>query len=131
MDSREWLFILNRKETDPMAMKGKTKCAVAECTLSISGFNNLCEEHVVPGMEISWRDSTMVLTFWYAERDNETGIIIMDDWAIGEYFSGRAGFEAKLEKQGFVRVRCLESSEEVDEVIRSSVNKKAGSWDGP
>src|SRR2546423_6727765 len=105
--------LIERKES--MAMKGLTRCAVPQCTLQISGFNNLCKEHAVPGMEISWHDSTMILTFWYAERDNETGIIIMDDWAIGECFSGRAGFEAKLAKQGFVRVRCLESSEEVDD----------------
>jgi hypothetical protein len=114
-----------------MAMKGNTSCAVPECALPISGFNNLCNEHRLPGMMIHVGESTMVIAAWYAEHRDEAGIILLNDWALGNYFSGRAGFEAQLADQGFVNVRNLSTPEEVHRAKRPPNGKNPGAWSGP
>ena len=48
-----------------MAMEGNTACAVGGCTLPLSGANNLCDEHRLPGGAVRVGTSTMVITCWY------------------------------------------------------------------
>jgi hypothetical protein len=117
-----------------MAMKGLTKCAVHDCNSKIHGPNNLCDAHRLPGLIYQARDHkdvhTMVVTAWYAERGDECGIIFLNDWALGAYFGGGAGFEAKLAEQGFVNVLILETPEELEAAKQPPEGKKVGDWGG-
>jgi len=61
-----------------MAMEGRTTCAVGGCTLPISGANNLCDEHRLPGGLVRVGNSTMVITTWVAEHEGEAGIILLN-----------------------------------------------------
>jgi len=114
-----------------MAINGNTTCAVPGCDASISGPNNLCEEHRLPGMAVRVGDSTMVITAWYAEHGDEAGVILLNDLALGEIFGGGARFETKLREQGFENVRNLATPEELDAAKRPAKGKKVGSWAGP
>lgn len=114
-----------------MAMKGVTTCAVQGCSLPVSGYYNLCDRHRVPGMTVIVNDSSMVVTAWYAEHDDERGIILFNDWALGSMFGGCAGFEAQLAKQGFVNFRNLAMQEElltVNQLMGTKAAKWSGSW---
>ena len=51
----------------------------------------------------------MVVTIWVAEHEGEVGIILLNDYVLGDLFGGQAGFEAELAKQGFTNVRNMES----------------------
>lgn len=110
-----------------MAMEGLTECA-AGCGAPISGPGNLCFKHRVPGGVVRVNNSTMVVTAWYVEREGEAGIILLNDFALGDLFGGRAGFVAKLQNQGFTAVRNIATPEELEAV--KSANKLAG-WGGP
>ncbi|HWW16062.1 MAG TPA: hypothetical protein VN310_15480 [Candidatus Dormibacteraeota bacterium] len=114
-----------------MAMKGNTRCAVPECNNPISGYNNLCDEHRLPGMAVTEDESTMVITIWYAEHGDEVGTVVLNDWALGNLFGGRVGFEVKLAEQGFVSVRNLATPLELQNARRPSKGKKLGKWSGP
>ena len=111
-----------------MAMEGLTVCA-AGCGAPISGPGNLCLKHWVPGGVVRVNNSTMVVTVWYAEHDGEAGIILLNDFALGDLFAGRAGFEAKLKQQGFTAVRNLAKPEELEAVKK--LNEPLASWTGP
>ena len=113
-----------------MAMQGLTECA-AGCGAPISGPGNLCLKHRVPGGVVRVNNSTMVVTVWYAEHDGEAGIILLNDFALGDLFGGRAGFEAKLQQQEFTSVRLIESSEEREEMRRPGSGQKWAHWSGP
>jgi hypothetical protein len=117
-------------EEQLMSMKGVTRCAVGGCKNPIWGPNNLCDEHRLPGMAVQTNDSTMVVTAWAAEHGDEAGIIALNDFALGDLFGGREGFEAKLAEQGFRKVRNLATQTEV-EALRRALGKKLGSWSGP
>lgn len=116
-----------------MSMKGLTKCAVAECDAPISGCNNLCENHRVPGVAVQVDDSTMIITLWYAEhlsRPDECSFIFLNDYALGDLFDGRVGFETSLQEQGFVNVRLL-TVQEVKEIQAKQLSgntKKVRGW---
>jgi hypothetical protein len=112
-----------------MAMEGLTECA-AGCGAPISGAGNLCLTHRVPGGVVRVNNSTMVVTVWYAEHDGEAGVILLNDFALGDLFGGRAGFEVKLQQQGFTGVRNIATPEELDAVKKSAKGKLAG-WGGP
>lgn len=112
-----------------MAMDGLTECA-AGCGAPISGSGNLCLKHRVPGGVVRVNNSTMVVTVWYAKHDGEAGIILLNDFALGDLFGGRAGFEAKLRHQGFTAVRNIRTPEELD-AVKKSTNGKLASWGGP
>ena len=56
-----------------MVIDGNTTCAVPGCGAHISGPNNLCEEHRLPGMSVRVDGSTMVIAAWYAEHGEEAG----------------------------------------------------------
>jgi len=113
-----------------MAMEGLTKCAVTGCGAPLSGVNNLCEMHRVPGGVVRVGNSTMIITSWYAEHDGAAGIIFLNDYALGDLFDGRAGFEAKLKQQGFTGVRNIPTLAEL-ETAKPVSGKKLASWGGP
>lgn len=136
-------------------MKGQTRCAVNDCTNPITGANNLCEQHRLPGFtvgghgdgqgavaefedhDLSQYENTMIVTAWYAEHWDEWGIIYLCDWKLGVDFAGREGFERRLQKQGFTNVRNLTPAE-LDAIQHNAqtskgrVNgKKMAGWGGP
>jgi hypothetical protein len=111
-----------------MAMEGRTTCAIRGCTEPISGHNNLCNGHRIPGGVVRVGKNTMVITAWAAEHGNEFGIVLANDFALGEIFGGRAGFEARLKEQGFTNVRNLETPEELETARSKSVASWSGSW---
>lgn len=113
-----------------MAMKNRTTCAVPECGAPISGYSNLCDEHRVPGGVVRVDDSTMIITAWAVEHGDECGIVLLNDFALGDRFSGRAGFKSKLRDQGFVNVRLLSTPEELAAAKKPAEGKKAGAWSG-
>jgi len=114
-----------------MPMEGLTICAVLECTAPVGKYNNLCDDHRLPGAILRMGDSTVVITAWYAEDGDECGIILLNEWAFGAHFSGAKGFEEKLRNQGFVNIRLLCTPEEIDAARPPTSGKKAGSWSGP
>jgi len=111
-----------------MPMQGVTECT-AGCGAPISGPGNLCLTHRVPGGVVRVGDRTFVVTVWYAEHNGEGGIILLNDFALGDLFGGRAGFEAELQRQRFTAVRNIATPEEL-EVVKAA-NKKLASWGGP
>jgi len=114
-----------------MPMEGITTCAVPECAALISGYNNLCDRHRLPGWQVRLGNSLMTITAWYAEHGDEVGIIVLNDWALGTLFSRREGFEAKLSEQGFTGVRNIGTLEELATAKHSPAGKKVGPWGGP
>ena len=68
-------------------------------------------KHGLPGLVVRGGDNDYVITAWAAKHGNEEGIIILNDLALGELFGGRAGFEKKLQDQGFVDVRNILGSD--------------------
>jgi hypothetical protein len=75
-------------------------------------------------------NNVMIVTSWYVEHNGEPGVIFLNDWALGVHFGGRAGFEARLKKQGFTAVRNIRTPEELD-AIKKSTNGKLARWGGP
>jgi hypothetical protein len=114
-----------------MAMEGNTTCAVHGCIMPISGPNNLCDEHRLPGMVVRVKNSTMVVSAWSANHGDEVGIILLNDFALGNLFGGRKGFEARLREQGFKNIRNLATLEEVESAKRPTEGTKVGGWGGP
>jgi hypothetical protein len=112
-------------------MKGQTQCAVQNCTASISGYSNLCDSHRIPGAIVRMGDNTMIIAAWKVEHEHESGIVFLNDFASGDLFGGRAGFEAKLRKQGFVNVNLLRTPEELAASKAPAEAKKVGDWGGP
>jgi hypothetical protein len=110
-----------------MAMQGLTHCATG-CGAPISGPGNVCPKHRVPGGVVRVNNSTMVVTVWYAEHAGEAGVILLNDFALGDLFGGRAGFEAELRRQGFTAVRNIASPAELEAVKAA---KKLAGWGGP
>jgi len=105
---------------------GNTTCAVPGCGAPVSGPNNLCEKHGLPGISVRAGGSTMVITAW--EHGDEAGVILLNDWELGAHFGGGAGFEAKLHEQAFVNVR---TPEELEAAKRPAQGKRVASWAGP
>jgi hypothetical protein len=114
-----------------MPMKDRTTCAVPECGAPISGFSNLCDSHGIPGAIARLGENSMVIAAWAVEHGNECGIVFVNDFAAGDLFGGRPGFEAKLREQGFVNVRLLRTPQEVEAAKQPAEGKKAGDWGGP
>jgi hypothetical protein len=114
-----------------MAFTDRTACAVKECGLPASEFANLCEEHEVPGAMVQDNNGTGIITFWYVERRGEAGVIVLNDFALGDLFGGRKGFEEKLRKQGFGKVRLLSTPTELEAAKKQNGNRKLASWSGP
>jgi hypothetical protein len=72
----------------------------------------------------------MVIGAWAVDHENESGIVLLNDFALGDRHSGRAGFEAKLREQGFTNVRLLRTPEELDAAKQPAEGKKVGAWSG-
>lgn len=109
----------------------ESKCrAVRECNNPCCAGANLCEEHLVPGMRIKDGSSTGVVTAWYTEHATQRGIILLNDYALGDIFGGASGFQARLEQQGFTKVRNLRTPKELD-AAKAQIDKSPGSWSGP
>lgn len=68
------------------------------CTLPTSRRDNLCAKHRLPGVLVQSAGSGryFVITCWAAKHGNEEGVILLNDFALGDLFGGRAGFEKQL-----------------------------------
>jgi hypothetical protein len=109
-------------------MKGCTGCAVPGCANEPHDYANLCDLHRQPGMALEAPDgSTMVITCWLACHGTETGIVLLNDYALGDLHGGAEGFRAQLQAQGFTGIRLLTTVEEVD----AAKQKVLASWSGP
>jgi len=113
-----------------MAIEGQTVCA-AGCGARLSGVNNLCEQHRVPGDAVRVGNKTFIITSWFAEHAGEAGVIFLNDYALGDLFGGRAGFEAKLAQQGFTAVRNIPTLAELEAAKQLPNGKKLAIWSGP
>ena len=113
-----------------MAMKGLHQCAVRLCIGPISEPNNLCDVHRISGSVVRVGESTMVVTVWLVQHKDDHGVIFLNDYALGDLFGGRVGFEASLTTQGFTNVRLLHTPEELKAELRKSA-KKVSNWSGP
>jgi hypothetical protein len=113
-----------------MAFNGQGECAVPECNDRCLEGTNLCGRHKVGGVVVENDDGSGVVTIWYAEHDNQFGLILLNDWALGSHFGGTERFEARLMQQGFKNVRNLKTPGEVDSAS-ASAGKTAGNWSGP
>ena len=113
-----------------MAFTNQEHCAVPGCSNACAGSANLCGEHKVPGVTYSCEDGTCVITAWYAEHKGCRGIILLNDFALGDLFGGADGFRTKLKSQGFSAIRILETPDEVEGAKRW-VSKAPGNWSGP
>ena len=69
-----------------MAMEGRTRCSVPECGARISGYSNLCDERRLPGGVVRMDESTMIISAWAVEHENECGILLLNDFAAGDLF---------------------------------------------
>jgi hypothetical protein len=90
----------------------------------------MCHQHLVPGAVVEVGEGTGIVTSWYAEREGERGLIVVDDLDLGEMFVGVEGFIAKLKRQGFEKARILRTPEEAASA-RIEILKAFGSWSGP
>jgi hypothetical protein len=113
-----------------MAMQGLTQCA-AGCGAPIEDPGNLCRKHRMPGGVVGVNNSTMVVTVWYVEHEGEAGIILLNDFALGDLFGGRVGFEKRLQDQGFTGTRLMCTPEELESAKRPANGKKWAGWSGP
>jgi hypothetical protein len=113
-----------------MAFKGQNECAVQPCTSPCCAGANLYEEHLVPRMRIEHGSSTGVVTAWYVNHPTGRGMVLLNDFALGDLFGGAPRFKGKLEQQGFVKVRNLRTPEEF-EAAKTQIAKSPGSWSGP
>ena len=71
----------------------------------------------------------MLITIWVAEHNGELGFILLNDYALGNLFGGREGFEVKLAEQRFTKVRNVDSPQQLDSE-RAKVGRPT-SWPGP
>lgn len=113
-----------------MAFEGVKKCAVSSCKEFCYAPGNLCREHAVPGAVVCVGDGTGIVASWYAEREGERGLIVVDDQDLGELLGGLEGFTAKLKSQGFEKARILKTPEEVASA-RIEILKAFAYWSGP
>jgi hypothetical protein len=124
------LDLQQRTAGGEMSMTSNEKCAVHGCTLPTSRPNNLCAKHRLPGavVKVSDSDRYFVITAWAARHGNEEGVILLNDFALGDLFGGHAGFEKQLLDQGFVGVRNIPTEEELRSITS---NTRAARWSGP
>jgi hypothetical protein len=80
---------------------------VQECPNNPDSNANLCGLHKQPGGILEVNGSTMVVTCWLVRHGNETGIVFLNDYALGDLHGGAEGFRGQLEAQGFTDVRLL------------------------
>ena len=108
----------------------KSKCAVPSCSETATSVGNLCEQHQVPGIAVQIRDSIYVISNWYAEHAGTRGIVVVNDFALGDLFAGVEGFREELMRQGFTGIRLLATPEDFAEA-REKLPAAPGDWSGP
>jgi hypothetical protein len=113
-----------------MGSETKSKCAVRACAEVAAMHGNLCDRHQVPGVVVESPSRTYVVTSWYAEHGGTRGIVVLNDFALGDLFGGQGGFQAKLMRQGFTAIRLLATLEEFEDA-REKVRVAPGDWSGP
>lgn len=115
-----------------MNSETKSKCAVRACAETAASIGNLCDQHQVPGVvfESSSSNRTYVVTSWYAEHEGTRGIVVLNDFALGDLFGGEEGFRAELMLQGFTAIRLLATPEEFEDA-KEMVRMAPGRWSGP
>lgn len=118
-----------RKRKD-MGFETKSKCAVRACAEVAASIGNLCDRHQVPGVVFEGSSRTYVVSSWYTEHEGTRGIIVINDFALGDLFGGREGFRTELARQGFTAVRLLATPGEFAEA-REKMLAAPGNWSGP
>jgi hypothetical protein len=113
-----------------MALQDVNECAVRGCGRPCYDEANLCRCHFVPGVVVVVGHGTCVVSAWYTERAKLSGLVVMNDFALGDLFGGASGFKAKLEQQGFAGVRILHTPEEL-KAARVRIASTPGGWSGP
>ena len=114
-----------------MPMTGIIQCAVRGCGKPISGPRNLCPKHALPGEIAKVGDSTMVITVWLVEHEDEVGVIVLNDYALGDLFGGKEGFLIELAMQGFTNIRLAETPRDLEMAEQQSAGRVQGDWSGP
>ncbi len=107
-------------------MEGLTKCAAQGCPNKPDGYLNLCRLHRQPGGVVEVNISTMVITSWLVRHGNETGIVLLNDYALGDLHGGAEGFRAQLEAQRFTDIQFLATPED----LHTARQKVPASWSG-
>ncbi len=106
---------------------GLTRCAVPGCPNKRDGYANLCGLHKQPGLAIEIEGNNFVITFWLVRHGKETGIVLLNDYALGDLHGGAEGFRAQLQAQGFTGIRLLGTLEELD----AAGQQVLAAWSGP
>ena len=108
-------------------MKGRTACSVHGCNNVLVAHANLCSQHFVPAVVLRVGDSEMVVSSWLVRRGEEIGLILLNDFALGDIHGGTEGFVAHLESQGFSEIRLLQRPEDLE----SAKQLPLAAWTGP
>ena len=108
-------------------VKLNVQSQIATVTASIG---NLCDRHQVPGDVVETQNHTFVITIWYAEHEGTCGIVVLNDFALGDLFGGEEGFRAELMRQGFTAIHLLVTPEEFANA-KAKVLAAPGRWSGP
>jgi hypothetical protein len=109
-------------------MEGLTTCAVPGCPNKPDGDANLCALHKQPGAIAEIDGYTMVVTFWLVRHDGETGIMLLNDYALGDLHCGAEGFGACLQAQGFTEIHLLETPDELHAAQQNVLAGWSGHW---
>jgi hypothetical protein len=113
-----------------MELETRPKCAVSACAEVAASIGNLCDRHQVPGVVFESPGRRYVITSWYAEQEGTRGIVVLNDFALGDLFGGIDGFKTKLREQGFENVCLLRTPEEFRNA-KTHVAEAPGNWSGP
>ena len=113
-----------------MGSEAKSKCAVRACAETAASIGNLCDQHQVPGVVFESSNRTYVVTSWYAEHEGTRGIVVLNDFALGDLFGGQEAFRAELMRQGFSTIRLLATPQELEHA-KEMVRLAPGRWSGP
>ena len=108
-------------------MKGCSRCAVGGCPNQPDNCDNLCGLHKQPGLAIEIEGRMFVITFWLVRHGKETGIVLLNDYALGNLHGGAEGFRTQLQAQGFTGIRLLGTLEELD----AAEQQVLAAWSGP
>jgi hypothetical protein len=57
---------------------------------------------------------TFVISTWLVQRRNALRLITLNDYALGDLFGGRAGFESQLANQGYQVLGLISSLAELE-----------------
>jgi hypothetical protein len=113
-----------------MGSKTKPKCAVRACTKVTASIGNLCDRQRVPGVVFEGPSRAIVVTSWYAEHEGTRGIVVLNDFALGDLFGGQEAFRAELMRQGFTAIHLLATPKESADA-KEKVLVAPGRWSGP